>query len=138
MVEEVKPEVVQDKKKKKKKKKKNRQDDEEEKDPELKYLEEAVQKNMEVKERMKGFQTSINAARGYVVSSTPSIIKMDRKYFSFRREMKQLFQDSASEFGALGLDADEREERKQGNVDAQLEAQMEGASKKQKRRIAQM
>ena len=91
---------------------------------------------MAVKEQLKGFKMTMNAARGYVVSSTPSIIKMDRKYFSYRREMKQLFQDSASKFGALGLEEDGREERKQGNIDAQLEAQMEGASKKQKRRIA--
>lgn len=58
--------------------------------------------------------------------------------FSYKREMKQLFADSASQFGALGLDEDNREERKQANAADQIEAQMEGASKKQKRRMAAM
>ena len=55
--------------------------------------------------------------------------------FSYKREMKQLFADSAAQFGALGLDEDNREERKQANAADQIEAQMEGASKKQKRRM---
>ena len=68
------------------------------------------------KEKLKGFKTSISAQKGYLVSSTPSAITMDRKMFSYKREMKQLFADSASQFGALGLDEDNREERKQGNA----------------------
>ena len=58
--------------------------------------------------------------------------------FSYKREMKQLFADSASQFGALGLDEDGREERKQNSAAEQIEAQMEGASKKQKKQMQMM
>jgi len=37
---------------------------------------------------------------------------MERKYFSYKREMKQLFTESAGASGAIGIGADEREERK--------------------------
>jgi hypothetical protein len=40
---------------------------------------------------------------------------MERIKFSYKRELKQLFQESAQKFGALGLDDGDREERKQGN-----------------------
>ena len=63
---------------------------------------------------------------------------MDRKFFSYKREMKQLFSNSAAQFGALGIEEDEREERKGNNINDQIEAQMEGASKKQKRRMKLM
>ena len=63
-----------------------------------------------------------------------SIVQMDRKMFSYKREMKQLFANSANQFGAGGgRDTEDREERKRGGLTAQIEAQMEGASRKQKK-----
>lgn len=62
---------------------------------------------------------------------------MDRKNFNFKKELKQLFAKSAHEYGALGLDEEEKEDRKnRGNGD--LAEQYEGASKKMKRRIKMM
>ena len=43
--------------------------------------------------------------------------------------MKQLFANSASQFGALGLDEEEKKDNRQ-TINEQIEAQMEGASKR--------
>ena len=52
-----------------------------------------------------------------MTSNTPSVIKMDRRFFSYKREMKQLFADSTSQIGgAVGREND-REERKQNLTD---------------------
>lgn len=56
---------------------------------------------------------------GFAVSSEPSLITMEKKYFSYKREMKALFAESAQQFGALGLD---EEEKKGQNIDEQIEA----------------
>jgi hypothetical protein len=59
---------------------------------------------------------------------------MDRKYFNYKKELKSLFQKSAQAFGAMGLDEEEKEERKNRGAN-ELAEQYEGASKKMKRRI---
>jgi len=61
-------------------------------------------------------------------------MKMDRKNFNYKKELKQLFAKSAQAYGALGLDEEEKEERKNRGA-GDLAEQYEGASKKQKRRI---
>jgi hypothetical protein len=54
---------------------------------------------------------------------------MDRKYFNYKKELKSLFQKSAQAYGALGLDEEEKEERKNRGGNDMAE-QYEGASKK--------
>jgi hypothetical protein len=41
-----------------------------------------------------------------------SVMRMDRKNFNYKKELKQLFTKSAQAYGALGLDEEEKEERK--------------------------
>jgi hypothetical protein len=57
----------------------------------------------------------VQVNNGFVASSEPSLISMDKKFFNFKREMKQLFAESANQFGALGLDEEEKQARH--NVD---------------------
>ena len=59
---------------------------------------------------------------------------MDRKNFNYKKELKQLFTKSAQAYGALGLDEEEKEERKNRGA-GEMAEQYEGASKKMKRRI---
>ena len=40
----------------------------------------------------------------YLLQGHESVLKMDRKYFNYKKELKSLFQKSAQAFGALGLD----------------------------------
>lgn len=54
---------------------------------------------------------------------------MEKKFFSYKREMRQLFAESAQQYGAIGMDNNDREENNNAIQD-QLEAQMQGASKK--------
>ena len=48
-----------------------------------------------------------------------SVLKMDRKNFNYKKELKMLFAKSASAYGALGLEEEEKEERKNrgGNIE---------------------
>ena len=58
------------------------------------------------------------------MSNTPSLMYMDKKYFSYKREMKQLFADQANQFGAGGGMRENvlaREERK-ANLNDEMEA----------------
>ena len=94
------------KKKKKKNKKKKKADLEEDKedeqpiDEELEFLDKIVKENLKEKEKNKGFKISVNSQRGILTSNTPSILQMDKKFFSYKREMKQLFADTSTQFGA--------------------------------------
>ena len=63
---------------------------------------------------------------------------MERKFFSYKRELRALFAESAAKFGALGLEDGEKEERKNPGMDGMFEQQMEGASKKQRRQMKMM
>lgn len=54
---------------------------------------------------------------------------MDKKFFSYKREMKQLFANSASQYGALGLEEEDKRDNR-NTLNDQIEAQMEGASKR--------
>jgi hypothetical protein len=63
-----------------------------------------------------------------------SVMRMDRKNFNYKKELKQLFTKSAQAYGALGLDEEEKEERKNRGA-GEMAEQYEGASKKMKRRI---
>ena len=65
-------------------------------------------------------------------SGHDSVLKMDRKDFNYKRELKSLFAKSASAYGAIGLEDDEREERKEQRHGA---GDYEGYSKKMKRRL---
>ena len=57
------------------------------------------------------------------MSSEKPILGMDRRQFSYKKELKQLFAESAQQFGALGLEDGEKEERRQrNNIDDQIEA----------------
>ena len=54
-------------------------------------------------------------------SAKNSVLKMDKKFFNYKREMKQLFADTASQFGAVGREKENaREERKQ-SLNAEME-----------------
>jgi hypothetical protein len=55
---------------------------------------------------------------------------MDRKFFNQKRELKLLFQQSAQESGSTGLEADEREERKEMGRGNNMEPNFDGASRK--------
>jgi hypothetical protein len=57
----------------------------------------------------KGFSIKVN--NGLAVSSEPSLLGMERRFFSYKREMKQLFAESAQQFGALGLDEEDKQDR---------------------------
>lgn len=59
---------------------------------------------------------------------------MDRKYFNYKKELKQLFAKSAQAYGALGLDDDEKEEKRKRGAGT-YDDDYEGASKKMKRRL---
>ena len=63
----------------------------------MKFLDEIVQQNKVEIDKIKdaGFQQKVDEQRGFVISSVPSIIQMDKKFFSYKREMKQLFANSA-------------------------------------------
>lgn len=41
-----------------------------------------------------------------------SVLHMDRKFFNYKKELKQLFAKSAQAYGALGLDEEEKEEKR--------------------------
>ena len=41
-----------------------------------------------------------------------SVLNMERRYFNFKKELKLLFAKSAQAYGALGLDEEEKEERR--------------------------
>ena len=108
--------VVEDKpekKKKKKKKSKQKKDDEED------FLDEIVAKTQQEKSNLQSEGFTTKEHKGVTISSEPSLLYMERKYFSYRREMKALFAESAAQFGALGLD---EEEKKGNNLDEQIEA----------------
>jgi len=62
---------------------------------------------------------------------------MERRFFNYKKELKQLFAKSAQAYGALGLDEEEKEERKGGRTGVHAE-DYEGVSKKMKRRIRMM
>ena len=76
--------------------------------------------------------------RNCLVSSEPSILAMERKNFSYKRELRALFAQQAAQYGALGLDDGDREERDNNGLDEAFEAQMEGASKKQRKQAKMM
>jgi len=59
---------------------------------------------------------------------------MDRAQFNYKKELKALFAKSAQAYGALGLDEEEKEERRTRGA-GQFAEQYEGASKKVKRRL---
>jgi hypothetical protein len=61
-----------------------------------------------------------------------SLMRMERKNFNYKKELKALFAKTAQAYGALGLDEEEKEERK--NRGANME-DYDGASKKMKRRL---
>lgn len=63
-----------------------------------------------------------------------SVLHMDRKFFNYKKELKQLFAKSAQAYGALGLDEEEKEEKRKRGA-GQLAEEYEGASKKMKRRL---
>lgn len=58
---------------------------------------------------------------------------LERKNFNYKKELKSLFAKSAQAYGALGLDEEEKEERK-GRTGINAE-ELEGVSKKMKRRL---
>ena len=94
-----------------------------EEDQELAYLNEIVDQTRQEKEKIKelGFKAKVGD-KGFAVSTEASIISMEKKFFSYKREMRQLFAESAQQHGALGLDEEDREERKGNNaINDQLE-----------------
>lgn len=97
----------------------------------MEFLDEIVKQNKVEIDKIKdaGFKQKVDDQRGFVISSVPSIIQMDKKFFSYKREMKQLFANSANQFGALGLDEEDKRDNR-NTVNDQIEAQMEGASKR--------
>jgi glutathionylspermidine synthase len=68
----------------------------EEDDEDMKYLAEIVKQAQLEKEMMLGSQNIGLAKGGLSFIFEPSIFGMDRKLYSYKREMKQLFSDSAS------------------------------------------
>ena len=94
-----------------------------EEDQELAYLNQIVDQTRQEKEKIKelGFQAKVGD-KGYAVSTEASILSMEKKFFSYKREMRQLFAESAQQHGALGLEDGDREERKGNNaINEQLE-----------------
>ena len=61
------------------------------------FLDQIVEKVKIEKEdkRMKGQDVKFRAELGVVVSSEKSILNMEKKQFSYKKELKQLFADSA-------------------------------------------
>ena len=57
-----------------------------------------------------------------MTSNTPCILSMDKKFFSYKREMKQLFADSSTQFGAQGRDNTNRAEERKNTLNAEMEA----------------
>ena len=102
----------------------------------MKFLDQIAEENKAEKERLK---TEGGMGKGgFLFLSQPSVLQMDRQNFSYKKEMKKLFADSAGAAGAIGLGADEREERKDNNRDAMMDEQMEGLGKRQKRKYKLM
>jgi hypothetical protein len=93
------------------------------------FLDSIIQQNQE---ELKN-QGKLDYLGGSASLHGDSVLKMDRKNFNYKKELKALFAKSASAYGALGLDEEEKEERK--NRGGDLADQYEGASKKMKRRL---
>lgn len=89
------------------------------------YLDKIIKQNQEE-------QKSLSSV--YHFTGDSSVLRMDRKNFNYKKELKQLFTKSAQAYGALGLDEEEKEERKNRGA-GEMAEQYEGASKKMKRRI---
>lgn len=53
-----------------------------------------------------------NEKRNCLVAPVKPLLYMERKLFSYKRELRALFADSAAQFGAIGTE--EREEVKTG------------------------
>lgn len=73
------------------------------------FLDSIIQQNQEeLKNQGKLYYLGGGSASVY----GDSVLKMDRKNFNYKKELKALFAKSASAYGALGLDEEEKEERK--------------------------
>lgn len=92
-----------------------------EKDEDLVFLENVVKQNEIDIEKNKAFRVEVNKSRGIILSNTPSIMSMDKKFFSYKREMKQLFADSATQFGAVGRDNINPNEERKRNLNDEME-----------------
>lgn len=66
------------------------------------------------------------------INGEESVLKMERIKFNYKKELKNLFSQSAKVYGSMGLEEDEKEERKGANNDYE---EYEGHSKKMKRRM---
>ena len=58
-----------------------------EKDEDLDFLDQIIEKTA-VEKELHDKYTVVGSVGGAVYSSKPSVIKMDRKFFSYKREMK--------------------------------------------------
>lgn len=85
------------------------------------FLDQIISQNKEESKR--------NIERGIYTSNYDSLLSMDRKFFNYKRELKQLFAASAAQYGVSG--ADNEEEKKGANALNDYE----GVSKKMKRRM---
>jgi hypothetical protein len=73
-----------------------------------------------------------------MISYEQSIISMDKKYFNYKRELRQLFNKSVGAKGFGGTAEADDEETRQIREDQELMGGMEGASKRQQRKIKLM
>ena len=69
---------------------------------------------------------------GLGMMGSESLMRMERKNFNYKKELKALFAKTAQAYGALGLDEEEKEERKNRGTNME---DYDGASKKMKRRL---
>lgn len=99
-----------DKKKKRKKRNKKKKEEIEQPveapkkkvDDEDAYLDSIIKQTEEEKQ-----------ATGVLASlDRPSVLSMDRAHFNYKKELKALFAKSAQAYGALGLDEEEKEEKR--------------------------
>jgi len=81
-------------------------------------------------EEFKKEYTQMLMKEGLVAGSKPSILEMDRKFFAYKRELNQLFAKQTAQFG--GAEEEKKEERK-ATIDDQMEAELEGASRRQRK-----
>ena len=80
----------------------------------MRYLDEIVKQTQLEKDELRAQGGVGKGGLAYLVE--PSVFGMDRKHFSYKKEMRQLFAESAQNFGAMGGADDEREERQGNNI----------------------
>eukprot|EP00347_Sterkiella_histriomuscorum_P013411 403364808 len=91
----------------------------------LAYLDQIISKQQEEIKQQFGIT--------HFTSNHDSVLRMERRFFNYKKELKSLFAKSAQAYGAIGGHEEEKEDRKVNR--SALEEQYEGASKKMKRRL---